>query len=509
MHLKILPDISTVTASDRTAVAHPLPALHPLSDSGIEARSATAGKGLPWIGVAPDAPYFVTDGGANWTPIGQNDALTWPDLSGAYKRKDLAGVDRYFAMLAAHGVTCVRIMLEYCQGEHRYLERPVGVFGPAMVQLWDDLFALCERYGIRLLLTPFDTFWMRRRWVKHPYNHRNGGPCRKLSEFLVCPATREATQRRLAFVTRRWGGSGVIFGWDLYNEIDPRQAAGEVAAVAAWISQVSTFLRQEEMSLHGRAHLQTVSVYGPLLRQYPQLNPVVFRHPLLDFASVHFYDAPLRKPTAPVKAALRTGELVQQALGQITDGRPFLDSEHGPDQLYRQKRGRIPVEFDETYFRGVQWAHLAAGGAGGGLRWPYRHPHSLTAGMRLSQRILSQVVKYIDWQHFNRKHVGEQLLVSPRTVKAFGCGNERQALIWLVATQPALPGKVNVTGAPDSVTLKMPFLDVGTYRFRAWNTQSGRLENDEQHPLTRQRVVSLPVPLLQPDVVLLVTREGN
>ncbi len=275
------------------------------------------------------------------------------------------------------------------------------------------------------------------------------------------------------------------------------------------MGQISTFLRQEELKLHGRAHLQTVSVYGPLLRQYPQLNSVVFRHPLLDFASVHFYDVPLRKPTNPAKAALRAGELVQQALRQITDGRPFLDSEHGPDQLYRQKRGRIPVDFDEAYFRGVQWAHLAAGGAGGGLRWPYRHPHSLTPGMRLSQRILSQVVKHIDWQHFDRKHLGEQLLVSPRTVKAFGCGNARQALIWMVATQPALPGKVNVSGAPGSITLNMPFLDAGTYRFRAWNTQSGRLEADEQHPFAPRRVISLPGSLLQPDVVILVTREQD
>ena len=31
---------------------------------------------LPWIQVAPGAPYFVTEGGEPWTPIGQNDAIT-------------------------------------------------------------------------------------------------------------------------------------------------------------------------------------------------------------------------------------------------------------------------------------------------------------------------------------------------------------------------------------------------------------------------------------------------
>jgi hypothetical protein len=37
---------------------------------------------LQWIQVAKGAPYFVTEGGEDWTPIGQNDAITWPELQG-------------------------------------------------------------------------------------------------------------------------------------------------------------------------------------------------------------------------------------------------------------------------------------------------------------------------------------------------------------------------------------------------------------------------------------------
>jgi mannan endo-1,4-beta-mannosidase len=400
-------------------------------------------------------------------------------------------------------------MLEYCQGEHRYLERTVGVFHPAMVALWDDLFALCEAYGIRLLLTPFDTFWMRRRWAKHPYNKRNGGPCSGLSKWLLCPATLQATQERLAFATRRWGGSGVIFGWDLYNEIDPRLAAGEVTAISEWVSQVSTFLRATEIQLHGRAHLQTVSVYGPLLKAYPQLNEVVFRHPLLDFATVHFYDAPIRKPTDPVRAGVRAGELVRQGLKQITDGRPFLDSEHGPDCLFRQLKGRIPLDFDEAYFRCVQWAHLAAGGAGGGMRWPYRHPHSLTAGMRTAQRMLAELARQVDWQHFDRRNVSEQLKVSPGTVKAIACGNTRQVLLWIARNASATPEKESTSSAaPLLVSITFPFLPTGTYWLRVWNTRSGRLEYEENQTLGGQAGLSCQLPLRRSDVVMLVKRMG-
>ena len=39
---------------------------------------------LPWIQVSPTAPYFITEEGKTWTPIGQNDAITWPELRGLY-----------------------------------------------------------------------------------------------------------------------------------------------------------------------------------------------------------------------------------------------------------------------------------------------------------------------------------------------------------------------------------------------------------------------------------------
>src|SRR5687767_247448 len=89
---------------------------------------------LAWIETRPGLPYFVTEHGDPWTPIGQNDAVTWPELAGLFRRRDLAGVERHLRAIKAHGVTCLRLMLEYCQTEHRYLERPAGSFAPNMVR---------------------------------------------------------------------------------------------------------------------------------------------------------------------------------------------------------------------------------------------------------------------------------------------------------------------------------------------------------------------------------------
>jgi len=62
-------------------------------------RRPLARTNFPWVHVAAGAPYFITDDGAAWTPISQNDAITWPDLAGTFRRRDLGAVDRYLATL--------------------------------------------------------------------------------------------------------------------------------------------------------------------------------------------------------------------------------------------------------------------------------------------------------------------------------------------------------------------------------------------------------------------------
>src|SRR3954469_13097853 len=164
-----------------------------------QAAASPSPAGLPWITVAPDAPYFVTEDGAPWATIGQNDAISWVEFKGLFRRRNLPAIESHLRWLKANGVTCLRLMLEYAQVKHRYFERPVGRFVPDMVILWDDLFALCERIGLRILLTPFDTFWTWLRWDCHPYNVENGGPLRHPSEMLLCGGTRDAMKARFTF----------------------------------------------------------------------------------------------------------------------------------------------------------------------------------------------------------------------------------------------------------------------------------------------------------------------
>jgi hypothetical protein len=463
---------------------------------------------LPWVTVSPGAPYFQTDRGESWTPIGQNDAISWPELEGLFRRRDLASVERYLADLADHGVTCLRLMMEYAHGRHRYLERPAGVFNPAMVELWDDLFALSARHGLRILLTPFDTFWMWKRWKHHPYNRANGGPCKSRSGMLTCPRTRAAIKRRLLFATERWGGSGVLFAWDLWNELHPAYGGNDPGCFDELIQDLSDTLRRREIELHGRAHPQTVSIFGPLLIEHPGTVEPVLRHPALEFHSIHLYEqGTIDHPRNTVEAAAAVGRLMREALAEVPPERPFLDSEHGPIHTYKDHHRTLSAPFDDEYFRHIQWAHLASGGAGGGMRWPNRRPHQLTPGMRDAQQALAGFLPLIDWTRFRRRNLSFEIAVKGRGCVGFACGDEAQAVVWILRVDRLdKKGKVREDAEPVDLAVSIPGLGAGRYRATPWDTVEGRCLGCFEADHSGSGKLTLPLPPLRTDLALAVRR---
>ena len=430
---------------------------------------------LPWIGTRPGLPYFITDTGESWTPIGQNDAIGWPELAGLFRRRDLAGVEGHLRWLKDHGVTCLRLMLEYCQGEHRYIERPEGSFAPNMVRLWDDLFTLLEKVGLHVLLTPYDTFFMWIRWRHHPYNRRNGGKSRGRSHLLTCADTRAAIKARLAFASDRWGGSPALFAWDIWNEIHPAHGGDDPATFAPFIDDVGGWLRAFEIERHGRAHLQTVSVFGPELIAHPAIVDPIFRHRALDFANTHLYEkGTIDDPRDTVAPALAVGRLIRAAVIEAADLRPVFDSEHGPIHRFKDRKHTLPEPFDDEYFRHIQWAHLASGGAGGGMRWPNRHPHVLTAGMRQAQQALARALPLVDWTRFHRRNLNEEVGISEAGVAACACGDSAQAIVWLLRTDACGRDGTIAKGAPPlAVRVTVPGVAAGRYDVVEVDSRSG------------------------------------
>src|SRR3954463_3645527 len=114
-------------------------------------EETAAASPLPWGRRASGRRYFETEEGEPFLIIGQNDALTWPELEGLLGRRDLSAVERHLAWLRRSGVTTLRVMLEYV-GDGLYLECKPGEFDPIVVQAIDDLVDLCTEQGLRLLV---------------------------------------------------------------------------------------------------------------------------------------------------------------------------------------------------------------------------------------------------------------------------------------------------------------------------------------------------------------------
>ncbi len=448
---------------------------------------------VPWIKVCRNAPYFEDENGENFTPIGQNDAITWPDFQSLFRRKDIYAVDAHLAFLAAHGVNCIRMMMEYCQTDNRYLEKPVGKFQPNMVQFWDDLFVLCEKYKIRILITPFDTFWMARRWKFHPYNKQNSGPCSSKWQWLKSDEMREAIKNRFDFFIERWGASGTLFGWDLWNEISPVHAGKSTDLMIRYVTEISRHIREKEIALYKQSHLQTVSVFAPTLSKF-DMNYITFEHTMLDFATTHFYHPSIDNPNNVNAAAQITADMVKDSLAKIPASRPFIDSEHGPITYFKKHKRGLPETFDDAYFLHMQWAHVSSGAAGGGMRWPYRHPHVLTHGMRRAQLNLSEFVKLIDWQNFRRTNLSDLLNASDNHIHCFGCADEHQALIWLLRVKASNQKAKTAKSKDSSATLTIPGLTNGIYTVIFWNTISGF----EQRVLVEKQSSDLVIPFNMP-----------
>ena len=403
-------------------------------------------------------------------------------------------------------------MLECAHQRHRYLERPAGEFVPNMVRVWDDLFALCERYGLRLLLTPYDTFWTWKRWKYHPLNRKNGGPCARPNQLLLCADTRAAIKARLSFAVERWGGSGVLFAWDLWNEIHPAHAGDRPDCVdhfQEFIADLSDHVRGLEMRLYGRSHPQTVSLFGPELYWRPHLSLAepIFRHPSLDFATTHIYmQGTIDYPRNTVDPAIDTGRLVRSALAEVRDTRPYLDSEHGPIHTFKDKKKTLPEAFDDEYFRHMQWAHLASGGAGGGMRWPNRHPHALTRGMRQAQQGLAGFLPLIDWTRFRRRNLNEEITLSHPRVAGFACGDGAHAVVWLLRRDSiGKNGMLDPSAAPVSVRVGVPGLAPGHYQVTPWQTESGTAL-PSQHVEAGPGGVSLDLPPFRSDLAVAIHR---
>ena len=319
----------------------------------------------------------------------------------------------------------------------------------------DNIFLAARRHGVKLWLTPYDTFWMNQRKDASPYWGTNGGPIDKPIDFLTKPEIIADQERRMKFLIDRYGNTGTVFAWEIMNEIDLWWGASP-EQIKAWTDQMAPYVRQYEKQRWGRNHMLTISFANA---EPSGLNAdTAFRRPDLDFATMHLY---LRRPAPGPNDALRAGiefaAGVAYARGQIRDNRPMLDGESGPIDHWIADEA-----LDDQVFHEMAWRHLMAGGAGSGTRWPYRHPHTVTAGMLDTLQAMSLFCRTVPWKSMTGPKSAANFITSGDAESA-AFGTKAGAIGWLRLRGP---GEVSfkwdgLSGKP----IRIGFFDVQKKRW--------------------------------------------
>jgi mannan endo-1,4-beta-mannosidase len=370
----------------------------------------------------PTGRYFVDSKGKAFIPIGYNHNPDWPKFIEANGEEEVykpALPDQYMAHLRQNGVNVIRLMIETPQSGN--LEQPLGVFRPEHVVWIDTIVAAARKHGIKLIITPWDTFWMNLRWDATAYNPENGGLVQKRIEFITSPAVRKQQKRRLQYMIDRWGNTGTIFSWEILNEGDLWWGAN-AQQLEAWATDITTFVRTHEKGRWGRNHMVSFSFAEPMPKG--DMAKFAFTSKLFDYATTHLYIGATRAPTEAIGPAFGIQQGVNYALAQIKDNRPFMDTENGPID-----RWVADEKLDDEVFHSMSWAHLASGAAGSGFRWPYRNPHHLTEGMLATLKVMSQFSKEVDWKALSGKQLPLKI-VGEKGAAVCGFGTAPSALVW-------------------------------------------------------------------------------
>ena len=170
----------------------------------------------PFVKVSPrDTRYFEMSDGQPYVPIGLN--MIAPPRDGG-----LEGMERWFRSLSANRGNFVRIWLSHGYFDVEHAQS--GQYDEQKAKEIDKLLAMARRHGIRLKLSMEHFRHLgegRKEFFGKPIHHvDHGGPAASTADFFDSQRCRQQFKRKLAWFADRWGNDPVVFGWELWNEMD-------------------------------------------------------------------------------------------------------------------------------------------------------------------------------------------------------------------------------------------------------------------------------------------------
>ncbi len=341
------------------------------------ARPAPDGS---FVRVSPrDARYLELTDGSPYIPVGLN--MIAPPTRGLSEDASLEAFETWLRNLSSNQGNYIRVWLSspFWDIEHE----ASGVYDSVKARRIDRMLEMCRRYGIRVKMTleHFRSIGedVRQPWADKALHHvSRGGPAKSIADFFDGGGPRDQFRRKIGWYARRYGDQPIVFGWELWNEVNAVRGGDYMAWTEAMLPELRrAFPRNMVMQSLG-------SFDAARIREAYRRHSTM---PGNDLAQVHRYldlGASLEICKGPMDV------LAADAIREVKSydpGRPVLLAESGaveprhsgPFKLYQADR-------EGVLLHDVLFAPFFAGAAGPGQIW---HWDVYVAGNNL-------------WHHFAR-----------------------------------------------------------------------------------------------------------
>jgi len=355
--------------------------------------------------ISPNGKYVVFDDGTPFIPIGFNRY----NLFDASKHPNGWDTASYLRNAAYHGVNTLRIWLESEGARGKWLETAPGVYNEKQAKRIDDIFDLCEKFGIYLIVSPWDT-WRIKHHPQQGALYISDGPLSASGEYITHPYALKMVKKKWKYVIDRWGDRKNLLAWDLINEIDVFSMEPDIQK--KWIEEVGFYIKHVDK----HRHLTTLSIS----QQVKDFS--IFNSPYIDIVQPHFYAGNPEKGVGDMPSMLQW-LLYTRRGGFMQFGKPVLYGELGLGH-----GGHHP-----KWTRNVMWTSIALGSAGTSMRWTdqgtwgevSKEEYLYTAGLR-------RFIDLVNWKDFQTSHRATyEIQTSAKDTRLYASIDANQAVIWI------------------------------------------------------------------------------
>jgi hypothetical protein len=395
-----------------------------LAVAGVALLGAAACLGedarVPFVRVSPRDPrYLELSDGSPYIPIGLN--LIHPRSNEAKPEAGLAQMDEWMKALSANGGNYIRVWLSggFWEIEHE----KAGVYDEEKAKRVDALLEMAKRYGIRVKFTvehfrEIDMKDVRQKWACKPLHHTaNGGTAESMPAWFANESSRAQFRQKLAFLAKRYGDQPMVYGWELWNEINAVRGGD-------WRNWTESMLPEVRRLFPKNLALQSLGSFdGDYAReQYRWLCGLKDN----GLAQVHRYlDLGARLQVCHGPMDVLAADAVRELLA-FKSGKPVLLAESGavepshagPFKLYAKDKAGVLLH-------DVLFAPFFAGAAGTGQCW---HWHEYVDANKLWPLFgrFAEAVKGID----PPAEGFEPLMVEHPRLRVYVLKGRRTSLVW-------------------------------------------------------------------------------